>query len=129
MHLIISWYLQFNFRKSKLQILMRDCVFDPQQKSWFVLQTFSLWSADNEVLQHSKWRFVTTVFGAWAGAVVIPLDWDRPWQKWPIPCLSSVTFAFLISNVVLTIHLFCSIFGIYLKLHMISTESNKIKNF
>lgn len=26
------------------------------------------------------------LFGAWLGAVVIPLDWDRPWQEWPIPC-------------------------------------------
>ncbi|GAU89888.1 hypothetical protein RvY_02386 [Ramazzottius varieornatus] len=26
------------------------------------------------------------VVGAWCGAVVIPLDWDRPWQAWPIPC-------------------------------------------
>ena len=24
--------------------------------------------------------------GAWCGAMVIPLDWDRPWQKWPVPC-------------------------------------------
>jgi hypothetical protein len=23
---------------------------------------------------------VGTVVGAWAGAIVIPLDWDRPWQ-------------------------------------------------
>lgn len=27
-----------------------------------------------------------TLLGAWLGATVIPLDWDRPWQKWPIPC-------------------------------------------
>lgn len=25
--------------------------------------------------------------GAWLGCVVLPLDWDRPWQKWPIPCV------------------------------------------
>mmetsp|Transcript_8961 Transcript_8961/g.12172 ORF Transcript_8961/g.12172 Transcript_8961/m.12172 type:complete len:213 (-) Transcript_8961:73-711(-) len=24
--------------------------------------------------------------GAWVGAWTIPLDWDRPWQIWPIPC-------------------------------------------
>jgi hypothetical protein len=23
---------------------------------------------------------VGTIVGAWAGAIVIPLDWDRPWQ-------------------------------------------------
>ncbi|XP_031549097.1 phosphatidylinositol-glycan biosynthesis class F protein-like [Actinia tenebrosa] len=28
-----------------------------------------------------------TVFGAWLGAFPIPLDWDRPWQVWPIPCV------------------------------------------
>lgn len=25
-----------------------------------------------------------TWLGAWLGAVPIPLDWDRPWQRWPI---------------------------------------------
>ena len=24
--------------------------------------------------------------GAWFGAFPIPLDWDRPWQEWPISC-------------------------------------------
>lgn len=22
--------------------------------------------------------------GAWLGAIPIPLDWDRDWQKWPV---------------------------------------------
>lgn len=26
--------------------------------------------------------------GAWVGAVPIPLDWDRDWQKWPVTVLS-----------------------------------------
>ena len=32
-----------------------------------------------------------TVVGAWLGAIVIPLDWDRWWQRWPISCLVSST--------------------------------------
>jgi len=28
--------------------------------------------------------------GALAGATVIPLDWDRWWQKWPIPCIIGI---------------------------------------
>ena len=28
-----------------------------------------------------------TVVGAWVGAFPIPLDWDRPWQRWPISCI------------------------------------------
>jgi len=32
------------------------------------------------------------ILGAWLGAFVIPLDWDRWWQVWPIPCIfGSVT--------------------------------------
>lgn len=26
--------------------------------------------------------------GAWLGAIPIPLDWDRPWQQWPITILA-----------------------------------------
>ena len=25
-----------------------------------------------------------SVVGAWLGAFPIPLDWDRPWQRWPV---------------------------------------------
>jgi len=28
---------------------------------------------------------VLTIVGAWIGSMVLPLDWDRPWQVWPIP--------------------------------------------
>ncbi|KAK9481035.1 glycosylphosphatidylinositol anchor biosynthesis 11 [Lipomyces japonicus] len=27
---------------------------------------------------------VGTILGAWLGAIPIPLDWDREWQKWPV---------------------------------------------
>lgn len=26
------------------------------------------------------YRVMMSILGAWAGAFVIPLDWDRPWQ-------------------------------------------------
>ncbi|KAJ2811896.1 hypothetical protein H4S07_001764 [Coemansia furcata] len=29
--------------------------------------------------------FWPTFAAAWSAAYFIPLDWDRPWQKWPIP--------------------------------------------
>lgn len=29
---------------------------------------------------------VGCVIGAWLGVFVIPLDWDRWWQEFPIPC-------------------------------------------
>ncbi|XP_060070612.1 phosphatidylinositol-glycan biosynthesis class F protein-like [Ylistrum balloti] len=30
---------------------------------------------------------IGSVLGAWLGALPIPLDWDRPWQVWPITCV------------------------------------------
>jgi phosphatidylinositol glycan class F len=29
--------------------------------------------------------------GAWLGALVIPLDWDRWWQEWPVSCMMGAT--------------------------------------
>lgn len=29
-----------------------------------------------------------TALGAWMGVIPIPLDWDRPWQQWPITILA-----------------------------------------
>ncbi|KAI4194493.1 MAG: hypothetical protein LQ350_007744 [Teloschistes chrysophthalmus] len=31
---------------------------------------------------------VGTMVGAWCGAVPIPLDWDREWQKWPVTIIT-----------------------------------------
>lgn len=39
-----------------------------------------------------------TLFGAWLGAVVIPLDWDKPWQVWPIPCSVGAVCGYIISQ-------------------------------
>lgn len=39
-----------------------------------------------------------TLFGAWAGAIFIPLDWDREWQIWPIPCSLGAIAGYAYSN-------------------------------
>lgn len=39
-----------------------------------------------------------TLFGAWLGAVVIPLDWDRLWQAWPIPCSLGALIGYVVSQ-------------------------------
>jgi hypothetical protein len=36
------------------------------------------------------------MLGAWFGAFVIPLDWDRYWQRWPTPCVIGSTIGFLL---------------------------------
>jgi len=32
--------------------------------------------------------------GAWAGAIPIPLDWDRDWQQWPVSCCYGALLGF-----------------------------------
>lgn len=34
-----------------------------------------------------RWGSRGALFGAWIGAVTLVLDWDRPWQQWPTPCV------------------------------------------
>lgn len=41
-----------------------------------------------------------TALGAWFGAVPIPLDWDRPWQAFPITILTGAYFGFAVGSVV-----------------------------
>lgn len=41
-----------------------------------------------------------TIIGAWLGAIPIPLDWDRWWQRWPITCLVSSTIGAVLSMVI-----------------------------
>ncbi|KAF9192099.1 hypothetical protein BGZ50_008829 [Haplosporangium sp. Z 11] len=40
------------------------------------------------------------IFGAWLGSIVIPLDWDRPWQAWPVPCVLGASLFYCIGTVV-----------------------------
>ncbi|GFF33118.1 glycosylphosphatidylinositol anchor biosynthesis protein 11 [Aspergillus udagawae] len=41
-----------------------------------------------------------TALGAWLGAVPIPLDWDRPWQAFPITILTGAYIGFAVGSVV-----------------------------
>lgn len=51
----------------------------------------------------------STLFGAWLGAFVIPLDWDRPWQEWPIPCCVGALLGYITGNFVMLLNLFPNI--------------------
>lgn len=45
---------------------------------------YSVFNCDFKVGLWKKY-FIAIVVGGWLSCVVIPLDWDRPWQAWPIP--------------------------------------------
>nr|PNR49715.1 hypothetical protein PHYPA_011611 [Physcomitrium patens] len=46
------------------------------------------------------------VIGAWIGAFPMPLDWERPWQEWPISCTYGAVGGYLIGLTVSMLLLF-----------------------
>ncbi|TGJ79071.1 hypothetical protein E0Z10_g9692 [Xylaria hypoxylon] len=38
--------------------------------------------------------------GAWLGAIPIPLDWDREWQKWPVTILCGVYAGYTVGKLI-----------------------------
>ncbi|CAO3677143.1 unnamed protein product [Umbelopsis vinacea] len=44
-------------------------------------------SPSNNAEMAAYMQAVSVLIGAWLGAVVIPLDWERPWQQWPVSCV------------------------------------------
>ncbi|KAG5519595.1 hypothetical protein PMAC_001750 [Pneumocystis sp. 'macacae'] len=67
-----------------LGILPLICIFGMDTEKYAQLLSFEL---DLQTFQNLKLTigFYSTFIGAWLGAIPIPLDWDRIWQKWPIP--------------------------------------------
>jgi phosphatidylinositol glycan class F len=41
--------------------------------------------------------------GAWVGAWPMPLDWERPWQEWPVCCAYGAGGGYLLGLVVTVI--------------------------
>ncbi|XP_076246291.1 phosphatidylinositol glycan anchor biosynthesis class F [Calliopsis andreniformis] len=52
----------------------------------------------NILVDAMKINIQATLLGAWLGAIVIPLDWDRPWQVWPIPCVIGAFLGYMIAH-------------------------------
>lgn len=48
--------------------------------------------------QAISFHIKSTVLGAWLGAIAIPLDWDRPWQLWPIPCVLGALVGYMLGH-------------------------------
>ena len=54
------------------------------------------------------WCSLGSVVGTWLGAVPIPLDWDRPWQAWPISCVIGTLLGYTCGN-------FCAILDTFVR--------------
>lgn len=51
---------------------------------------------------------VNCIIGAWLGVFVIPLDWDKSWQQWPIPCIIGSLCGFVFGHIYSFLTLFCT---------------------
>ncbi|XP_035469178.2 phosphatidylinositol-glycan biosynthesis class F protein isoform X1 [Scophthalmus maximus] len=69
------------------------CVLGPNVQAW--IRVFSRHGAMSVWDTCLQITVVCTVVGAWVGAFPIPLDWDRPWQVWPVSCSLGATIGFL----------------------------------
>ena len=54
--------------------------------SILITESFDLTNVTSQAfLRLLKRNAYLVIFGAFMGSVVFPLDWDRPWQIYPIP--------------------------------------------
>ncbi|XP_011257021.1 glycosylphosphatidylinositol anchor biosynthesis protein 11 [Camponotus floridanus] len=61
-----------------------------------------IYSQKNNILADALRTIIqATILGTWLGAIVNPLDWDRPWQAWPIPCIIGALLGYLIAHFVI----------------------------
>lgn len=73
--------------------------FDPLK--W--IQFVSRYSVVTDI---QKWHWITSltsIIGTWLGAFPILLDWERPWQVWPVPCCCGAILGFVVGNLIFLI--------------------------
>ncbi|KAL6043107.1 Glycosylphosphatidylinositol anchor biosynthesis protein 11 [Balamuthia mandrillaris] len=68
-------------------------VFDPSSSSSSIESSLSL-PADGAIV------------GTWVGAFVIPLDWDREWQVWPVSCCYGAIGGYLLGSFLSALFMF-----------------------
>lgn len=69
------------------------CVLGPNVQAW--IRVFSRHGAMSVWDTCLQITVACTLVGAWIGAFPIPLDWDRPWQVWPVSCSFGSLFGYL----------------------------------
>ncbi|KAI6020102.1 hypothetical protein PISMIDRAFT_10560 [Pisolithus microcarpus 441] len=62
------------------------------------IRLFAELSPRNPVERVVVYPAVGAVVGAWVGAFPIPLDWDRPWQAWPLTPLYGSLAGYIIAS-------------------------------
>ncbi|XP_002757841.2 GPI ethanolamine phosphate transferase, stabilizing subunit isoform X3 [Callithrix jacchus] len=74
------------------------CLLGPNLKAW--LRVFSRNGVTSIWENSLQITTISSFVGAWLGALPIPLDWERPWQVWPISCTLGATFGYVAGLVI-----------------------------
>ncbi|KAK6301882.1 hypothetical protein J4Q44_G00279350 [Coregonus suidteri] len=83
---------------TSLTTLRCVCVLGPNVQAW--IRVFSRHGAMSVWDTSLQMVVGCSVVGAWLGAFPIPLDWDRPWQVWPVSCSLGGVIGYLTGLVV-----------------------------
>jgi phosphatidylinositol glycan class F len=67
-------------------------------RSWLDVFVRGVARDDVSTLLHRwlVWPARGAVLGAWLSAIVVPLDWDRAWQRWPVPGVAAALLGYAI---------------------------------
>ncbi|CAD7677385.1 unnamed protein product [Nyctereutes procyonoides] len=74
------------------------CLLGPNIKAW--LRVFSRNGVTSIWENSLQITTISSFIGTWLGAFPIPLDWERPWQVWPISCTLGATFGYVAGLVI-----------------------------
>lgn len=91
-------------------ILPALCVIGTNTSQW--IKVFAQNSPDLGLESVLYYSAICSVIGAWLGAFPIPLDWDRPWQEWPITCIVGTLLGYSVGLVIGTLHLYVNYYRI-----------------
>lgn len=72
---------------------------------WTWVRLFAEFSTRNAVERAVVYPVIGTMVGCWTGVIPIALDWDRPWQAWPLtPAFGALGGYILASITALTVN-------------------------
>lgn len=113
---IAIYAMTVTFGASLFEDLLRTLAFSCLMSALCVMPTLMLIDHKNPIMllfrilvqqdcrtreeHHCMMTSVYGIVGAWCGSLVIPLDWDRWWQEWPISSSFGLVFGVLIGAIV-----------------------------
>ncbi|KAF9556077.1 hypothetical protein CPC08DRAFT_737179 [Agrocybe pediades] len=72
---------------------------------WTWVRLFAEFSISNPIERTLVYSALGTVIGCWLGVIPIALDWDRPWQAWPLtPAFGAIAGYIVFSILAMTVN-------------------------